>query len=164
MPKLRKRRSLGRTYIQRRWHKQRVLSECENTSEEETSQDEDDDSFEFLRFIDKLKVDDIGDIFELIKDKIGSKLVTVLLYMTLRYFDINWLKCDDFFKKIGALTTKTANKWANIFLSSNFGEFISEGRGGKHITSFYDVFSDIELSTKSYSIERLAEIPAAKTT
>ena len=156
MPKLNERRSLGRIYVRKRWYDQRVLSEYESTSEEEITQDED-DNVEFLRFDDKMKIDDIGDLFELIKDKIDSKLVTVLLYyMTFRHFDINWLKCDDFFKRIGASTTKTANKWANIFLSGNFDEFISEGRGGKHIPSFYDVFPDIELSAKSYSIQRCA--------
>ena len=154
MPKLNKRRSLGCIYVRKRWYDQRVLSEYESMSEEIT-QDED-DNVEFLRFDDKMKIDDIGDLFELIKDKIDSKLVTVLLYMTLRHFDINWLKCDDFLKKIGALTTKTTSKWANILLSGNFDEFISEGRGGKHIPSLYDVFPDIELSAKSYSIQRCA--------
>ncbi|CAF1525964.1 unnamed protein product [Adineta steineri] len=154
MPKLNKRRSLGRMHMRKRWPYQRVLSECESTSEEEITQDEDND--EFLRFTDKLEVDDIGDIFELIKDKTGLKLPTVLLYMTLRYFDIKWLECDEFFKKIGALTIKTASKWANIFLSSSFDEFISEDRGGRHVSSFYDAFPDIELSAKSYSVERCA--------
>ncbi|CAF1516535.1 unnamed protein product [Adineta steineri] len=156
MPKLNKRRSLARMHMRKRWPYQRVLSECESTSEEEYTQGEDNDSAEFLRFTDKLKVDDIGDIFELIKDKIGLKLPTVLLYMTLRYFNIKWLESDEFFKKIGALGIKAADKWANIFLSSDFDEFISEDRGGKHISSFYDTFPDIELSAKSYSIERCA--------
>ena len=114
MPKLNKRRSLGRIYIRKALeYDQRVLSENESTSEEEITQDED-DNVEFLRFDDKMKIDDIEDLFELIKDKIGLKLVTVLLYMTLRHFDIPWLKYDDCFKKIGTLMTKTANKWANI--------------------------------------------------
>ncbi|CAF4710397.1 unnamed protein product, partial [Rotaria sp. Silwood2] len=116
----------------------------------------DNHDIEYIRFADKLTIEDIGDLFELIKDKIGVKFVTVLLYMTLRYFDISWLNCNDFLKKIGALSTETANKWANIFLSGNFNEFVSEGRGGKHTPSFYDVFPDIELSAKNYSIQRCA--------
>jgi hypothetical protein len=76
--------------------------------------------------------------------------------MTLRYFEVKWIKCDDFFKVIGALTTRTAHKWAVAFLSGDFDEFISEGRGGKHIPSFYDVFPDIELLAKGYSLERCA--------
>ncbi|CAF1256310.1 unnamed protein product [Rotaria magnacalcarata] len=103
-----------------------------------------------------MKIDDIGDLFELIKDKIGLKFSSVLLYMTLRYFGINWLKCDDFFKTVGASTTKTVDKWASIFLSGNYNEFVSEGRGGKQIPNFYDVFPDIETSAKNYSVQQCA--------
>ena len=46
-----------------------------------------------------MKIDNIGDLFELIKDKISLKLVTVLLYKTLHRFDIDRFKCDDFLKK-----------------------------------------------------------------
>ncbi|CAM4804120.1 unnamed protein product [Rotaria magnacalcarata] len=103
-----------------------------------------------------MKIDDIGDLFELIKDKIGLKFSSVLLYMTLRYFGISWLKCDDFFKTVGASTTKTVDKWASIFLSGNYNEFVSEGRGGKQIPNFYDVFPDIETSAKNYSVQQCA--------
>ncbi|CAF1532325.1 unnamed protein product, partial [Rotaria sp. Silwood1] len=155
MPKLNKRRFGRRAYARKRWYYQRVLSEDESVSEEEIKQDNNDND-EFIRFADKMKIDDIGDLFELIKDKIDLKIVTVLLYMTLRHFGISWVKCDDFLKKIGALTTKTANKWANIFLSGSLENFLAEGRGGKHIPSFYDVFPDIELSAKNYSVQRCA--------
>ncbi|CAF4994978.1 unnamed protein product [Rotaria sp. Silwood1] len=76
--------------------------------------------------------------------------------MTLRHFGISWVKCDDFFKEIGALRATTANRWANTFLSGSFDKFINEGRGGKHISSFYDVFPDIELLAKNYSVQRCA--------
>jgi hypothetical protein len=155
MPKLNKRQALERIYVRKRWYDRRVLSENESVSEEEITSDTDDEA-EFIRFSDKMKIDDIGDLFELIKDKIGLKLVSVLLYMTLRHFGISWFKCNEFFKNIGALTTETANKWANIFLSGSFNEFVGEGRGGKHIPSFYDVFPDIELSAKNYSVQRCA--------
>ncbi|CAF3880279.1 unnamed protein product [Rotaria sordida] len=154
MPKLNKRRFLGRTYARRQWHDQRVSPENESVSEEEEITQDNDDDIEFIHFANKIKINDIGDLFGLIKDKIGLKIVTVLLYMTLRHFGISWIKYDDFLKKIDALTTKTANKWTNIFLSGSFDEFISEGRGGKHILSFYDVFPDIELLAKNYSVQR----------
>ena len=38
------------------------------------------------------------------------------------------------------------------FLSAGLEEFVSEGRGGKHIPNFYDVFPDIELSAENYSV------------
>ncbi|CAF1349103.1 unnamed protein product [Rotaria sordida] len=128
MPKLNKRRFLGRTYARRQWHDQRVSPENKSVSEEEEITQDNDDDIEFIHFANKIKINDIGDLFGLIKDKIGLKIVTVLLYMTLRHFGISWIKYDDFLKKIGALTTKTANKWTNIFLSGSFDEFISEGR------------------------------------
>ena len=56
---------------------------------------------ESVGLADTMNIDDIGDLFELIKDKVGSKLVTVLIYMILRHFGINWIGCDDFLKKIG---------------------------------------------------------------
>ncbi|CAF1569727.1 unnamed protein product [Didymodactylos carnosus] len=155
MPKLNKRRSARRIYARKRWYDQQMSSEDESVSEEDVTSDAYDEA-EFIRFADKMKIDDIGDLFELIKDKIGLKLSSVLLYMTLRYFGISWLKCDDFFKKIGGLKTETANKWATIFLSGSFNAFISEGRGGKQIPSFYDVFPDIESSAKNYSVQRCA--------
>ncbi|CAF4927624.1 unnamed protein product [Rotaria socialis] len=128
MPKLNKRRSIGRIYVQKRWYDKTVLSENDSESEREDITSDKYDKSEFIRFTDKMKVDDIGDLFELIKNKIGLKLVSVLLYMTLRYFGINWLECDEFFKKINGLKTETANKWANIFLSGSFNEFISEAK------------------------------------
>ncbi|CAF1537351.1 unnamed protein product [Adineta ricciae] len=145
-----------RVYVRKRGYDQRISSEKEIVSEEEEITQDNDDNIELTRFVGKMKFDDIGDMLELTKDKIGLKFVTVLLYMSLRHFDVSWVKCDDFFKNTGALATKTANKWANIFLSGSFDEFLSEGRGGEHVPSFYDVCPDIELSAKNYSIQRCA--------
>ncbi|CAF4225149.1 unnamed protein product [Rotaria magnacalcarata] len=126
MPKLNKRRSAKRIYVRKRWYDQQVLSENDSASEEEDITSDAYDEAEFIRFADKMKIDDIGDLFELIKDKIGLKFSSVLLYMTLRYFGISWLKCDNCFKKVGVSTIKTADKWASIFLSGNYNEFVCE--------------------------------------
>ena len=93
---------------------------------------------------DAMSIHDTGDLFELIKKKIGVKIPAVLLFMTFQYFGISQAKCNDFFKNIGPLTSETAHKWASTFLLNDFDELIMEGRGGKHVSSFYDVFSDIE--------------------
>ena len=91
-----------------------------------------DDDVEFFRFNDKMKIDHIGDLFELFKDKISLKLVTIV-YDCFRHFDIKWPKYDELFEKID-----------------------SHDRDRRHIPSFYDILPDDELSAKSYSIHRCA--------
>ena len=54
----------------------------------------------FFAFDAKMKTDDIEDLLELIKDTISLKFGTVLLYITLRHFDIIRLKFDDFLKRL----------------------------------------------------------------
>ncbi|CAF1532546.1 unnamed protein product [Didymodactylos carnosus] len=94
---------------------------------------------ELVNFHDKIIINDIGDLFEA-----GSKFISVLLYMTLWHFGISWHECNDFLKQTGDLTSETAHKWAEVFLSGNFYEFVSEADGEKHVSSFYDIFSDIK--------------------
>ena len=159
MPKLNKIRRKGRIYARKRWYAQSHSSEKESLSGDDIKEYSD-DNVEFIRFIDKCDVDGIGELLELINDEIGLRLVSVLLYMSLRYFGIKYDTCNEFFKAIGELTSKTAQKWFNVFLCGDFDEFISEGRGGKHIPSFYNVFPDTELLARDYAIQRCGAKPA----
>jgi hypothetical protein len=158
MPKLRKRQYIGRTYATKQWSFKRFPSNNESASEDDEQNTMMDNNFdgEFDNLANIMTINDIADLFQLIKDKIGSKFITVLLYMTLRHFGLNWLQCNDFLKQINALTAQTAHKWANIFLFGDFDDFIKEERGGKQTSSFYDIFPDIELLAKSYSVQRCA--------
>ena len=115
MPKLNKVRRKGRIYARKLWCDQRPLSEDESSSEGDATKDSD-DNFEFIPFVDKFNINDVGDLFEFIKDKTGLRFITVILHMTLRHFGIKWDKCGDFFKQIGVITTKTAHKWVETFV------------------------------------------------
>ncbi|CAF3858213.1 unnamed protein product, partial [Rotaria sp. Silwood1] len=158
MPKLNKRRASRVFYAKKRWYNYRLLSENESSSSsEEEVLSNDNINAGSGNFSNNFMVDDIGDLFELSKNKVGLKLISVLLFMTLRHFGISWLQCNQFFKEIGALTAETANKWTNIFLSGGVNEFVSEGRGGKRTSSFYDIFPDIESLAKAYSVRPCAE-------
>ncbi|CAF0984011.1 unnamed protein product [Rotaria sordida] len=156
MPKLRKRRYTGRTYANKQWSVKRLPSDNESSSKDDERNTMMDNNFddEFISFRNTMTINDIADLFELVKNKAGSKFITVLLYMTLQHFDINWRQCNYFFKQINALTAETGHKWAKIFLSSDFDEFVKEGRGGKRTSSFYDTFPDIESLAKLYSVQR----------
>ena len=95
MPKFNKCQSLGRAYARKQRSDQQIPPENESISEEEITQDNNDD-IKLVHFAGQIKIDDIGDLFELIEARIDLKTVTVLLYMILRHFSINWVKYDDF--------------------------------------------------------------------
>ena len=136
MPKLNKRRCLGRAYARKQCYDQRISPENETLSEkEEIAQDNNNDT-ELVHFADTMKTDGIRDLFEIIEDKIDLKIVTALLYMILHHFGISWVICDDFFELIGALTIEIASKWADIFSSGSFDELISKDRGGSIFSIF----------------------------
>ena len=44
-----------------------------------------------------------------------------------------------------------------MFLKGNVEEFQGENRGGKHMTEFYDYFSDLEDAAREFSLRRCSE-------
>jgi hypothetical protein len=58
---------------------------------------------------------------------------------------------------------ETSHKWTNLFVNGDFEEFESENRGGKHSSSFYDYFPELETEAKLYAHQRCAEKSAAFT-
>jgi hypothetical protein len=67
-----------------------------NSSEEDDSDQDEPDTFK-----DRITDEDMSDLFEICKSKCPVKYLTVLLYMTLRKFGINWRNCDAFLRDIG---------------------------------------------------------------
>lgn len=120
MPKLSKYRSLSRINAHNRWYDYRVSRESEDSSNDGEMMTSDVCETHSVSFADEMTVYDIGDLFELVKKKMGVKIPTVLLFMALQYFGVSWVKCNEFFKNIGASTAETAHKWANVFLLNNF--------------------------------------------
>ncbi|CAF1634877.1 unnamed protein product, partial [Didymodactylos carnosus] len=102
-------------------------------------------------------LNDISDLFEICKKKCGLKSISCLLYMSLRHVGITYEKCDDILKTIGGYTSQTAQKWTEVLVNGNFGDFMVENRGGKHCSSFYDYFPEIETEAKLYSLERCGQ-------
>ena len=100
----------------------------------------------------KMQLSDIGDLFQLCKSEFSSKKLSVLIYMTLKYFNINWRDCDEFMKQIGCTTIKIAHKWAQIFVSGDYEEFEQDIRGGKRFDAFFDLYPEMETEAKSYSV------------
>ena len=55
---------------------------------------------EFITFRNTMTINDIADLFELAKNRAGSEFITVLLYMSLQHFCINWGQCNYFLNRL----------------------------------------------------------------
>jgi hypothetical protein len=72
------------------------------SSEEDLNKKVDDDYLaEPDNFKERIIDDNVSDLFELCKSKCPVKYLSVLLYMTLRNFNVSWRNCDIFLRKIG---------------------------------------------------------------
>lgn len=157
MPGVSKKRSQSRAAIANRWPQPIVvpMETEEEVSDAYTIENDiehiDYHATDFEEFSETFDVSDISDLFELCQQQGSLKNISLLLYMTLRYFKINWRSIDDLLGEIGALRCFTVHKWAKIFLSNDFIEYNSDLRGGKSIPSFYDVYPDIEIDAKIYA-------------
>jgi hypothetical protein len=153
MPRISKRQTHSRSSIFDRWSNENVLSESEASSEDDSKMDADfkADSDDEGYFREKFDVDDIGDLLELCQQQGNLKKISLLLYMTLRYFNISWREIDDFLQQIGGTRCATAHKWAKIYLTGDLVEFNADNRGGKLSESFYDIFPDIENEAKLFA-------------
>ena len=92
----------------------------------------------------KIKISDIADIYELCKTYCNTRYLSVLIYLTLRHFNITCRDTDSFLKNIGCFSRETAHSWSNTFLNENFDEFISDKGGGRRNDSFYDIYPELE--------------------
>ncbi|CAF1671912.1 unnamed protein product, partial [Adineta ricciae] len=110
-----------------------------------------------VNFREENVMNDIGDLFELCRAHCPIKYLSVLLYMTMKRFDIGWQQSNEFLSAIGGLTVETAHKWTQIYIHGDFDDFCSENRGGKHSDGFYDLFPDIEIEAKSFVLQRCSQ-------
>ncbi|CAF4201909.1 unnamed protein product, partial [Rotaria sordida] len=156
MPKPSRRRSHCKSLIQRRYSQESVNTESDSSESNEELQMEVDasENKEPLDFKNRVNRNDMSDLFELCQSKCPRKYISVLLYMTMRYFGVKWDDCNDFLIELGGTNGKTAHKWANVFMSGDFDEFCNDNRGGKRGNDFFDCFPEIEISAKTFTVER----------
>ncbi|CAF3196935.1 unnamed protein product [Rotaria socialis] len=129
-----------------------------------SSDDNDASTIDVPDFKSRLDVHSIADIFELCNVECGSRKISTLLYMTLRYLGHKWRNIDLFLRSVGGYTCQVAHGYAEIFLNGDISELESEKRGGKRFDSFYDLFPELEDEAKSFAIESCAKKSADFTT
>ena len=163
MSKFSKRRSQSRTILYRRLSIENTKNQ--NTDEPCTSEEENtiidyEGEFQPLDFFDESMVDNIADLFDLCRSSWNLKYLSVLLYMTMRHFEVTWRDCDYFLKKIGALKSETPYRQTRSFVLGNFDQFCSEHRGGKHNSELYEYFPELEIQGKIFSLQHCSKKPA----
>jgi hypothetical protein len=164
MPKATRRRSCNRDLLRKRLSIESISTESEKSwnEEEEVVMTSDDDVHD-INFSNESILNDINDLFSFCTEKINTRFISVLMYMSLRHFGHTWRDVDAFLSEIGGMTAKTAHKWSNILVNKDFDEFTNEERGGKMTDAFWDCYPDLELEAKQFIIEECSKKEASFT-
>lgn len=100
----------------------------------------------------KLDIHAIGDLFQMCKNECGSRKLSVLVYLILRFSGQKWDVINDLLGQMGAYRCESAHKWSQVFLSNDMEGFCDDGRGGKQSDSFYDAYPELETEGKAFAI------------
>ncbi|CAF3189699.1 unnamed protein product [Rotaria sp. Silwood2] len=175
MPKPSKRKSQSNAASAGRWSKTKIpdvsgpsnvnISDANDQFNANTSDSRDSSDSEYrmdtgdieLDFSEEQLLTDIGDLGEMCKSKCGTKYLSILLYMSLRSFNIKWEAVDEFLKDTRLMTAQTSHKLATIFIKGDYEEFSNDLRGGKQTDSFYDTFPDIEGDEKAFVVHACSQ-------
>lgn len=155
MPKVSKRRSHSRGIQEanRRWLEKKSIINTDSSSSGESSIGQlelNDDDFKPSV---EASIEDIADLFQFCKERIEIKFISVLLFVGLRRFGASLRNCDTFLHQIGGLGARTCQKWTDVLVNGDFDAFCAENRGGKRSVELYDVFPEIEMGAKGFSME-----------
>jgi hypothetical protein len=61
------------------------------------------------------------------------------------------------------ISGETSHKWTAVLIDGDFDKFETKNSGGKHSSSFYDVFPELETEAKVFAHEGCAQKSAAFT-
>ena len=133
MPHKTKRKYRATIAATRRWTTDSVPMSAEDSDEEMVMDLNDFSEKEQLEFslVGSTDVSDIGDLFEIVKNRTSVPSLSVLVYLSLTYFDVTWRKVDIFLKQLGALSAEICNRWSEVSIQDDLDEFFEDDKGGK---------------------------------
>ena len=123
MPRQSKRKALATTVAKRRWTTE-VFEQTDSDTNDENLMNLSAHEQEKFLLKDKINILDIGDLFEIVKNQTSTRLLSVLIYLSLTYFGVSWRKTDLFLRQIGSFGAETCHKWGEIFLNGDLDEFL----------------------------------------
>ena len=157
MPKWSRRRTQSAGIIRKRWSIDKIVTFDSNDEEDEfetkSSKKGSNNYEEHVDWNSKNMLSHIGDIFQICQDNGSLRILSTLLYMTLKYFNISWKDIDNFMSLIGGMRCVTTQKWVECVIAGDFETFIRDGRGGKQGDSFFDIYPELETAAKSFAYE-----------
>lgn len=155
MPQKSKRKSRATQAVETRWTSESSAQSDEGNDKDvlmdySHAEDTDQDSFALK---DKIDLDDIGDLFELVKNNTSLRSLSTLIYLSITYFGVTWRKADLFLRQIGSLSAQSCNKWGDVFIEGDLNNFLEDNRGGKQNSSFFDIYPELENMAKLFTLE-----------
>ncbi|CAF4402376.1 unnamed protein product, partial [Didymodactylos carnosus] len=153
MPRVSRRRSQRQNASSRRSSNTKISDPSDSSGDEYVM----DIDAEELSFNEKILLTDIGDLAEMCKLKCGTKYLSTLVYMSLRFFHIKWENVDEYLKSIGFISAQTCHKWAKVFSKGDYEEFSNDLRGSKQTDSFYDTFPETEADAKAFAVQACSQ-------
>ena len=150
MPNKSRRQSHSLNAAKQRWSNDTCISSDDSFSMDIGDEIENDEAF--MNFRDMIQIYDIADMFEFCKDQCNVRYLSVLIYLILRHLNTSYQETCTFLRHIDALSGPTVHKWCNLFLNGRFDEFVADGRGGKRDDSFYDIYPELEVEARAFSV------------
>jgi hypothetical protein len=163
MPKVKRQRKHNIEAIRRRWSSDVQSTENSGSSSDGEFLSPESIDLSEINFSDSSIIDNIRDLFTFCKERLNNRHLSVLLYMSLRFFGKSWREIDAFLTAIGAMTTKSAHKWSDILINDDFNEILIDQRGGKRFDSFWDAYPDLEIETKQFVTDQCSKKEATFT-
>ena len=161
MPNKSRRVSLSVNAAQQRWSNDICVSSDDSFSM--GIGDEIGNDVAHMNFRDMIQIDDIAEVFEFCKDKCNIRYLSELTYPTLRHLSVSYQETCAFLRYVGDLSGRTAYKECNFFLYGGFDEFVDDGRGGKPGDSLYDVYPELEVEARAFSVPQCQQKTASFT-
>ena len=95
----------------------------------------------------------INEIMDFCKQTCSTKCLSVLLYMSLRHFNVSYSDVDSFLAKIGGYRAPTCHRQTDRLINYGLERFVSSARGGKRGDSFWDIYADIEAEAREFAVQ-----------
>ncbi|CAF1647646.1 unnamed protein product, partial [Didymodactylos carnosus] len=95
----------------------------------------------------------VSEVMEFLKQTSSTKCLSVLLYMSLRRFNITYRDTDAFLAEVGGYRAQACHRQTDRLLNYGFDRFVASARGGKRGDSFWDVYSDMEAAARDFAIQ-----------